>query len=94
MVVDDSHILHDLVPAVFIGEVAAFTLGPAVSAMVVTVYDETSRDRRMGEAFVTPDVFAKSVEHLNNARGVSVGRPGLQRNPVAVIRYEDAVVVV
>jgi hypothetical protein len=33
------------------------------------------------------------VEHLNDAPGVSVGRPGLQMDFVIVIRYEDAFAV-
>ncbi len=76
VIVDEAHVLYDLLPAVFIGEIATLALGPAVTPMVVTVDDETSRHRRMRKALITPDVFPESMEYLDDAPGVSAGRPG------------------
>jgi hypothetical protein len=39
-------------------------------------------------------VFAESVQKLDDAGGLTLGCPGLQVDPVAVLRFEDAVLAV
>ncbi len=94
VIIDDPHVLDDLVPAVCIGEVAAVALGQAMAAVVMAVNDIAAPGRRIRKSAVAPDVLAEPVQQLYHATGFAGGRPGLKVDLVAVPGSEDGLLVV
>ena len=94
MIVYRAHVLHDHVPTLVVGEVAALTVGKTVTAMVMAVHDIAAPDGGRREALVTLYVFAESVQELDDTDRFRAGRPGLYVNGVPVIGSEQDFFVV
>ncbi len=94
VVVHDPHVFHHRLPTIPVGEITALARGKTVAAMVVSEHGVAPPGGGSRESLIAHDVFTESMQQLDDADRVSLGRPGLHVNLVPVLDREDDFFVV